>query len=134
MRSVFADTSGLIALRDSGDAGHAAATEWLRQALSKGGLRLILTNYVLAEVHAFFCRIPASAWAYAERLRTDPRFQVIRATGADEAAAWALLRKSSDRDYSFVDAVSFVVMRRLHLGEALALDRHFKQAGFRVLL
>ncbi|MBI5244906.1 MAG: PIN domain-containing protein [Elusimicrobia bacterium] len=134
MRSVFADASGLIALRDSGDGGHGAATAWLGEALSSGGLRLVLTNYVLAEVHAFFCRTPSVALAYVEKITGDPRFQVVRAGLADEAAAWALLKRAPDRDYSFVDAVSFAVMRRLRISEALAFDKHFRQAGFRVVV
>jgi len=128
MRSVFADTSGLIALRDAADDHHEAALEWLGEA-SAGGVRLVLTNYILAEVHAFFCRWPETAMAYADRIRTDPIFRVVRASAVDEAEAWSILRKSQDKTYSFVDAVSFAVMKRLRLSAALAFDPHFRQFG-----
>ena len=45
-----------------------------------------------------------------------------------EARAW--LRRHAERVYSFVDATSFVVMRRERLGEALAFDGDFSAAGF----
>lgn len=129
MRRLLADTSFLVALRDSGDSNHEAAVEWLRSALDSGPLKLVVTNYILAEVHAFFCRFPAVAVAYAERLRGDPLFQVVRAGPEVEAEAWALLRRSGDKTYSFTDAASFAVARRLGLREALAFDAHFRQHG-----
>lgn len=134
MRRVFADTSALIALRDAGDANHDAAVSWLAEALAGPPLRLVLTHYVLAEVHGFFCRNPGIALAYAEKLRLEPVFQIVRPTPGDEREAWAILRRSGDKTYSFVDAVSFAVMSRLRLPEALAFDAHFRQhARFRAL-
>jgi len=38
------------------------------------------------------------------------------------------------KTYSLCDAVSFVLMRRRSLSEALTTDRHFEQEGFRRLL
>ena len=45
-----------------------------------------------------------------------------------EARAW--LRRHDERVYSYVDATSFVVMRRERLGDALAFDGDFSAAGF----
>jgi predicted nucleic acid-binding protein len=45
-----------------------------------------------------------------------------------EARAW--LRRHDGREYSFVDAASFAVMRRERLREALAFDGDFSAAGF----
>ena len=44
--------------------------------------------------------------------------------------AWRWLRRHDERPYSFVDATSFAVMRRLRLREALAFDGDFAAAGF----
>lgn len=38
-----------------------------------------------------------------------------------------------DQRFSLCDAVSFEVMRHERLTEVLALDRHFKTAGYRLL-
>jgi predicted nucleic acid-binding protein len=46
----------------------------------------------------------------------------------------ALLVARPDKAYSLCDAVSFVLMRRRGLVEALTTDRHFEQEGFRRLL
>jgi len=47
-----------------------------------------------------------------------------------EAEAWRWLRRRDERPYSFVDATSFALMRRLRLREALAFDDDFASAGF----
>jgi predicted nucleic acid-binding protein len=47
-----------------------------------------------------------------------------------ESEAWRWLRRHDERQYSFVDATSFVVMRRLRLKEALAFNGDFSAAGF----
>lgn len=125
---VFADTSALVALRDAGDANHEAALAWMRGAQERRP-KLVLTPYVVAEVHGFFCRAPKVALAYAERIRQDPTFQLVRPSAADENEAWALLASSQDKTYSFVDAVSFAVMRRLRIPQAFAFDDHFRQVG-----
>ena len=38
-------------------------------------------------------------------------------------------RSPADKTYSLCDALSFVVMERLGIGEAVAYDRHFREYG-----
>ena len=38
-----------------------------------------------------------------------------------------------DKNYSFTDCTSLVVMQELRLKQALTTDRHFRQMGFQVL-
>jgi predicted nucleic acid-binding protein len=52
-------------------------------------------------------------------------------TGFEEHdAAWLWLKQHDEHEYSFVDSVSFEVMRRRRLSEALAFDGAFTRAGF----
>jgi predicted nucleic acid-binding protein len=44
-------------------------------------------------------------------------------------AAISILRDHQDKTYSFCDALSFVVMERLGVVEAIAFDRHFREYG-----
>jgi uncharacterized protein len=48
--------------------------------------------------------------------------------------AMDLLLARQDKTYSLCDAVSFVLMRRRGIGDALTTDRHFEQEGFVRLL
>lgn len=38
-----------------------------------------------------------------------------------------------DKSYSFTDCLSFLVMERLGIQQVLTFDKHFIQAGFKVL-
>ncbi|MCI0357379.1 MAG: PIN domain-containing protein [Planctomycetaceae bacterium] len=49
-------------------------------------------------------------------------------------AACHLYRERPDKDWSLTDCISFVVMHRESLTEALTGDHHFEQAGFVPLL
>jgi uncharacterized protein len=44
-------------------------------------------------------------------------------------SAVQLYRTRPDKDWSLTDCLSFVVMDRRHLTEALTTDGHFEQAG-----
>lgn len=41
-----------------------------------------------------------------------------------------MLERMTDKEWSLVDAASFIVMRRLGITEAFTSDQHFIQAGF----
>lgn len=130
MRRVFADTSALVALKDASDQHHSRAFDWLQGFLAGPPGQLVLTNYVLSEVHAFFCRTPSVALEYVDHIDSEPLFRVIRAVPRDERSAREVLRRAKDKSYSFADAVSFAVMDRLNIRTAFAFDRHFRQRGF----
>lgn len=49
-------------------------------------------------------------------------------------AGMELLSRRADKRWSLTDCISFVVMERHGLTEAVTADRHFEQAGFRALL
>ncbi len=64
--------------------------------------------------------------AYKPRTTLAPH----RLRSAVETEAWRWLRARAEREYSFVDASSFAVMRRRRIREALAFDGDFNAAGF----
>ncbi len=46
--------------------------------------------------------------------------------------AWDLFVRHDDKDFSFTDCTSFVIMQTLGLTDAFAFDEHFAQMGFRL--
>lgn len=46
-----------------------------------------------------------------------------------DAEAWALLDARMDKEWSLVDASSFVAMQRHDITEALTTGHHFEHAG-----
>ena len=59
----------------------------------------------------------------------DDAYQVERVRRRDDERAIALLRAHEDKSYSLCDALSFVVMERLRIRDAIAFDRHFRAYG-----
>ncbi len=50
------------------------------------------------------------------------------------AAAKLLIRRQAEQGYSFVDCLSFCVMKERGISQALTTDEHFRKAGFTALL
>jgi hypothetical protein len=59
---------------------------------------------------------------------------IVHITEELEEEAWKLFKQYTDKDFSFTDCTSFVVMRQFNLTEAFTNDHHFVQMGFTVLL
>lgn len=124
----FVDTSFWVALQVSCDRNHDDAVAlWDAE---RGAL--VTSSLVLGETWTYLNRMAGHRAALAFRraalaLRT---LQTISIDEGTEDAAWGWLERRSDRAYSFVDATSFALMRRLRLREALAFDGDFSAAGF----
>jgi predicted nucleic acid-binding protein len=56
------------------------------------------------------------------------RVEFVSRNLEEEALRW--LCERDEREYSFVDATSFAVMRSLRIREALSFDGDFAAAGF----
>lgn len=128
---LFVDTSAWFALVNRRDPDHRAA----RKALESFRGRLVTSNFVFDEtVTLCLHRLGRdSAVRVGEALRGGKTVDFVRATARDEASAWELFRRRDDKDYSFTDCVSFVLMRRLGIDHAAALDDDFRREGFAVL-
>ncbi len=129
----FADTGWWVAWSLPDDRHHRDAV----RMLSTLGVaeRVITTNYVLGESWTYLRRKDGhhSAVAFLDRIDAlveSDRLVVHRVTETQETSAWEWLRKRDEREYSFVDATSFRVMRDRRLREALAFDHDFAAAGF----
>jgi predicted nucleic acid-binding protein len=134
MRALFVDTAGWMACADAADPAHARARAARDEALT-AGLVLMTTDYVVDETLTLLrmrLGLPAAeAWWSQVDASSRMKWQWIDATRAEKARA--LFFRHRDKDYSFTDCTSFVVMRELRLKQALTTDRHFRQAGFQVV-
>ena len=68
--------------------------------------------------------------SFLDALEKSPRLQIVSVEPPQEDEALRWLRRHDEREYSFVDATSFALMRALRLREALAFDGDFSAAGF----
>jgi predicted nucleic acid-binding protein len=131
----FIDTSALYALIDKRDTHHAAARDAVG-ALLRSGRRMVTSDYVIAETINLAnarggTQVALRILDLLER-SAGIRVEWIGPLRFDQTKAF--FRKRSDHPVSFTDCSSFVVMRELRLSDALTTDRHFRQAGFQVLV
>jgi predicted nucleic acid-binding protein len=132
MDRLFVDTSAWFAYTNRRDRDHRP----VRRALDGFDGRLVTTSYVFDEtVTLCAARLGHSVAAKVGATLLDPDVvDLIRVTAGDERAAWELFLERPDKEYSFTDCTSFVVMRRLGLEQAAAIDDDFAREGFVVLV
>jgi predicted nucleic acid-binding protein len=126
---IFIDTSFWVALAATRDRHHAES----RALLSTVGTEpLVTSNAVRGETWTFMrYRYGHDAGvAYLDRLERSPRLSLAFVTEAQEEESLEWLRRHDEREYSFVEATSFVLMRALKIDRALAFDGDFAAAGF----
>jgi predicted nucleic acid-binding protein len=129
---VFLDTSGLYAVFDGDDAGHAAAAAVWEDIL-RGGVPLHSTDYVLVELIALLQRRLGLQAVNALATYVVPWVHLSWVDESLYLQALAGVLTAARRDLTLVDCASFSLMRRLGLSRAFALDDHFAEQGFELL-
>lgn len=127
---IFLDTSAIYAWADASDPNHRAALDRLQGILNDGD-ELLTHNYVLVESVALLqARLGVSA---ATKLAHDAGAFVIEWIDEElHAEGMRALERSRKRRVSFVDQISFLVMKRRHVTRAFAFDPDFESAGFQL--
>ena len=94
--------------------------------------RLVTSNHVVGETWSLVRRRSghAAAVEFVDRLAKVDRLEIMHVDERVEREAWRWLRSHDEREYSFVDATSYALMRRLAIHEVLAFDQDFAAAGF----
>ena len=127
---IFLDTSAIYAWTDRGDPRHAEARERLAAVL-EGQEALVTHNYILVEAMSLVqSRLGMAA---ALKLASDARaFEVEWVDRAAHQEAVRRWEQRGKRQVSFVDEVSFLIMRRRGVRTAFAFDADFQTEGFAV--
>jgi predicted nucleic acid-binding protein len=124
---IFVDTGAWFASVVPTDPDHVAAQAWLAANTD----RLLTTDYVVDETLTLLR-------ARGERKRSlllgakffRSEFAVIhKITETQIALAWEAFEQFGDKDWSFTDCTSKVVIEQLGITQAFAFDHHFKQFG-----
>ena len=130
--TVFGDTFYFLALQNPNDKAH-------RRALAltfAGRMSLLTTSFVLLEFADAMCR---TRWrnesgSMIRELFANSKVTVVPCTQNLLLRGLSLYESRPDQAWSLTDCISFVVMKEHRLTDALTGDRHFEQAGFKVLL
>ncbi len=128
---IFLDTSAIYALADSRDGNHSFVTRLFKNHR----IGYLLHELILMEAFSLITKRThkSAALRTIEGLRRSSRVEIAHTTPDLLEAGWQRCLRYADKDWDWIDCVSFELMERRGMREALSLDRHFEQAGFSLL-
>ena len=133
-REVLFDTSGFFSLLDSADPQHSKAIAWMDSQATR--VRPISTEWVVGETCTLLAarKRPHLVKRFLDSLERSTALLVINPDDALVQSAKVLIRRQPEQGYSFVDCLSFCLMKERGIREALTTDGHFRKAGYTPLL
>jgi len=132
---IFLDAAYVIALANPADEHHGLAAT-LAASVKLENVHMVTTRAVLLEVGSSLARLRfrAAAVRLLNIMESSPSLLVMP-LGEDLARrGLELFCRRADKEWSWVDCISFLVMEQRRLRQALTTDEHFEQAGFVALL
>lgn len=133
MPAVFVDTFYFFALGNRNDPAHGKAKAFSQTYRGQ----LTTTEFVLlewADGCASAAHHRAAALKTVSDLRGNPDVAIFSCTTQLFQEGLQLYERRADKQWSLTDCISFVVMTKEGITDALTGDHHFEQAGFSAIL
>lgn len=125
---IFIDTGFFLALFSRRDKHHERVSEVFERYRGWSLPQTFVTTdvVILEAITAARKRVSHELAVFVgERLYSEKIARIYTTTLDEHKAAFDYLKKCSDQNYSAVDCLSFVVMEKLGIREAFALDEDF---------
>jgi predicted nucleic acid-binding protein len=124
---IFVDSSAWFAVFSRRDVNHLAAMSAIRSFNEQ----LVTTDYVVDETLTLLVarRERRRAIEFGRRVIEGQWAKVVHIDDQNFVAAWQTFKQFGDKEWSFTDCTSRVVMERLGIQRAFAFDDHFRQFG-----
>jgi len=131
VKKVFVDTSFLIAFYNKNDEKHFEARKFL-QACDK--TLLIITDYIFDEFLTVLLARENKLLSLqsGEKILNDKNVRLLKVDNEIFQKAWEIYRNFKDKQWSFTDCTSYVLMKNLLIDTGLSFDEHFRQFGFKI--
>ena len=138
MITVFVDAGPLYALSVPRDQYHKKTTAVISK-LKKDHIQPITSDYVLNEAITSIITSQKGSYRLAMQL-TDWLFEkpaIVRIEWITQSIFFKSLltfrRFNKDKQWSFTDCTSYVLIKELKIDQVFTFDKHFKQMGFSIL-
>ena len=124
---IFTDTGGWYGMSVPEDPNHSAALDWS----ARNRQPLLTTDYVVDETLTLLRARGHSAVALAlgRKFFDGSLATIYHLTEDDIRASWEVFTRFADKEWSFTDCTSRVVMGKMEITEVFAFDQHFRQFG-----
>ena len=135
MREIFIDTSAWYAIEDASDENHESALLFKEKIIAER-YNWVTTNYILDETYTLL--LDKIGYTDTVRFRQNineiSELEILAVVHISESMAenaWEVFEKYNiDKQWSFTDCTSKVVMEQREITEVFAFDHHFEQMGF----
>lgn len=127
----FIDTGAFYAFVDKNDAEHNKVVDILKSQNEQ----FITSNYIVDELTTLFRfrRVPFEKFSpFIDSLWNEEICSIFRVTLEIDLAAWALMKKYKDHEFSFTDCTSFILMQEHGMKKVCSMDKHFQVMGLDV--
>jgi len=134
MKKMFVDTEAWVALNNKKDSYHQVAIRANKEFLDNGYF-YVTSNFVLNETFTLL-RYDAGhkkAVDFGHEIKyfiTIRKIQVLYINQSLMYNAFDLFEKYSDKNFSFTDCTSFILMESFGINKAFSFDKHFEQYKF----
>lgn len=134
-RVVLLDTSFVVALENKDDSHHDRAKQLDGEFLREQA-QLVLHWGIMLEIGDGYARVGrrAKGLQLLSKFRDEAEYQIRPISDMLLQNSLELYRSRPDKDWGLTDCVSFALMQKEGITEALTADIHFRQAGFKALL
>jgi predicted nucleic acid-binding protein len=124
---ILVDSGGWYAATCPGDAHFAQARAWL----AANAEPLLTTDFIIDETLTLLRARGERrrALQLGEQFFAGEIASIHYLTPVEIAAAWDVFRNYADKDWSFTDCTSKVVLESLGITTAFSFDQHFRQFG-----
>lgn len=128
----LADAALFIAVLNRRDRFHAWATDYYRRTHD----RLLVPLPVLVEVGNYFSEsaFRSKVIPFPRNVQSDARVSCVPLDAELMRNGMDLYVNRADQEWGLTDCISFVLMKRAGIQEAVTTDHHFEQAGFTILM
>jgi predicted nucleic acid-binding protein len=135
MKSIFVDTSALIALGNKGDYWHQQAIK-INNYLKENNTNFITTNAILLEFANAFSKTALKPLAISmiKAIISSNKWDCIFIDEILFYQGFTLYETRKDKEWGLVDCTSIIVAQNNKITDIFTGDYHFEQAGFTILL
>lgn len=128
------DTSGFFALIDKRDPMHRKAVRWVEKQRKR--IRPVSTEWVIGETCTLLVARKRSHLVarFLDYIDDSAALVLVNPDEILLHAAKAMIRQQAEQGYSFVDCISFCLMKERGIRNAFTTDTHYRKAGFSALL
>jgi len=124
MKQHFIDASAFIAQSRADDQYHAKALIIAKKLQKENSIGITTLRTRVGH---------QAAIKFYKAVQAGSNLKIIYTKQEDFEQAIKIFEKYSDKDFSFVDCVSFAIMQNYKITQAFTFDKHFEQAGFEMI-